>query len=159
MITIRKATLADLQTLQQLGTELIISDARFDTLLQPEWEFSEDGKKYLTGRIKGKKGICLVAEDAKEIIGYATGALLPIQTWRPVKRSELDNLYVKEGHRGKGVGTQLLQAFKDWSTRHGVTHLVVEAVATNDDAIAFYRKQGFSLKHVALEMPLHANQQ
>lgn len=150
-VTIRKATLADLPTLQQLSAALIRSDAQYDKDLIESWSHSEDGKKYLMKRINGRKGVCFVAETDGKIAGYATGGLLTVQKWRPVKRSELDNIYVCDGYRSCGIGAKLIEAFISWSKDKNVERVMLYAEAQNDRGISFYKRNGLNPLHLVLE--------
>lgn len=154
MISIRKATLDDFSEIQQMSVELTESDMRFDRALVNTWPFGKEGIAYLKKRIRGRKGICLLAINDGRIVGYACGGLLPVQKWRPVRRSELDNLYVREEYRGKKVGTMLLQEFIHWSREMSVERVMLIAVASNDKALAFYTKHGFFTEHVMMETVL-----
>lgn len=151
MITIRRAVLDDLPEIQKMSVELTESDMRFDRALVNTWPYGKDGIAYLKKRIRGRKGICFLVVDGEGVVGYACGGILPVQKWRPVKRSELDNLYVRESYRGQGVGKQLLQEFIQWSKEQEVERVMLIAVASNDPALAFYTKQGFFTEHVMLE--------
>lgn len=150
-VEIRRAKLLDIPVLQKLSSELIISDARFDPLLQSSWSHSEDGKKYLTRRVRGRNGVCFVAVIDTVIVGYVTGGLLRIQKWRPIKRSELDNIYVKNTHRGQGVGSKLLQEFISWSKSKQVDRVMLYAAAGNERGITFYKKHAFLPEQIILE--------
>ncbi|MFA6668400.1 MAG: N-acetyltransferase [Candidatus Methanomethylophilaceae archaeon] len=52
-------------------------------------------------------------------------------------------LAVDEGHRGKGVGSDLLQRFRAESARSGITAITLEVKKENERAIRFYEKNGF----------------
>jgi ribosomal protein S18 acetylase RimI-like enzyme len=150
-VSIRKATLADLPKLQQLSAALIRSDAQYDRDLIEQWSLGVDGKKYLTKRIQGRKGVCLVAEIEGKIVGYATGGLLSIQKWRPVKRSELDNLYIDDACRSRGIGAKLVEAFIKWSKEKKMDRVMLYAEAQNDRGISFYKRNGLNPLHLVLE--------
>jgi ribosomal protein S18 acetylase RimI-like enzyme len=154
VITIRRAKLADLAILQQLGTELMQSDRRFDPLFKEDWYFSEPGKKYFLKKIRGRNHVCLVAEVEGQIVGYVTGSVNTTETWRPVKRSELGNMYVREAYRRHGVGHHLFADFKKWSQRKGVSKMMVYVTHANTDATGFYDKVDFTPKQLIMEADL-----
>ncbi len=151
---IRKANLDDLSKIQQLGTELMVSDRRFDPLMVEQWYFSNEGTKYLLSRIKGRNRTCLVATIKNEVIGYATVNLLTTKTWRPIRVTELENLIVAKKYRKHGAGNMLITAFKDWSKSKGAARARLDTLALNKDAIAFYEKTGFIAHHQVMEAEL-----
>jgi len=150
-VHIRKATIRDLPELTEMSAALIRSDAQFDDALTDRWSYDEEGQKYLKKRIRGRKGICFVAEIDGKVVGYATGALLSIENWRPVSRAELDNLYVSGEYRSKGVGASLIGAFIEWSKEKKVDRVVLHAVAQNEQAVSFYQRNSFVPQHLIFE--------
>jgi len=151
---VRRATMADLPQIQKLSSELIVSDNNFDHHLLKNWSFETDGEKYLTKRIRGRKGVCLVVEANRQIVGYCTGAILPIQKWRPFHRSELENIYIMENYRNAGVGTTLLHSFFYWSKEKGVDRIALYSMIQNKEAHRFYERQGFAAWNLVMEKVL-----
>lgn len=84
---------------------------------------------------------CFVAEtEEKEIIGYASW-FFTYYTWSG-KGIYLDDLYVKPGFRGQGVGTFLMDKVISFA-RESKCHKVRWQVSHwNAPAIAFYEKLG-----------------
>lgn len=150
----RKAKVADLKRIQELGTELMLSDKRFDPLLSEHWYFAKEGKKFLLKEIKGRGHVCFVAEIQGEIIGYASCKIPAVESWRPVKRAELNNLVVAEEYRSHGAGHKLVDAFKEWAKSKGATKVKVISHALNEDAIRFYESNGFEPFHRVMEADL-----
>ena len=153
-IVIRKATPTDLPALQKLGTELMLSEARFDPLLDKQWYLSEHGAEYLLNEIRGTDHICFVAQAEDELIGYASCKIVAEDTSRPGKRAELDNLVVTEQYRGHGAGHQLVATFKQWAKEQGATKVRLVANALNEDALRFYGANGFKDFQVIIEADL-----
>ncbi|MCG8460087.1 MAG: GNAT family N-acetyltransferase [Holophagales bacterium] len=58
--------------------------------------------------------------------------------------AEIGGFVVSEGHRGQGVGTELLAGAEDWVAERGVSRLRVRTRADRDGAQAFYSRRGFS---------------
>ena len=86
----------------------------------------------------------LVAEDAQgQVLGYA------YCTWfkpRPAYRySAEDSIYLAEAARGRGIGTQLLQALCDAAQAAGVRKLIaVIGDSGNAGSVGVHRRQGFA---------------
>jgi GNAT superfamily N-acetyltransferase len=150
-VLVRRAKLDDLAQLQKLGTELMLSDRRFDSLQEKQWYFSDEGRQYLLKNIRGRNRVCLLAEIRGMVIGYATARVLTIETWRPVKRVELTNLIVTDRYRNHGIGHQLVAAFKEWGRGKGAVRFKVMTYALNKNAKRFYEDNGFSVQLLTLE--------
>jgi len=55
----------------------------------------------------------------------------------------IDELFIKEGYRGKGIGMRALEFLKDTARELGVTALRLEVERKNASAHGLYRKAGF----------------
>ena len=114
-LKIRKAKISELKSIQDLNHKLFREDADRDKFLNHNWPY-KDGEKYFKSRIEGK-GLCLIAEIDGEIVGYLCGSIKQSESWRPVKRTELENMRVKRHIRSKGVGAKLVDEFLKWSKK------------------------------------------
>lgn len=150
-ILIRKATAKDLVAIQKLGTELMISERRFEPSYKEDWYFSREGTEYLLKEIRGRNHICFVAESDNQLVGYASCKLLTDDTSRTVKRAELDNLVVSERHRSHGIGHKLITTFRQWAQTKEATKLKVIVNAHNSGAIDFYESTGFKDYQLIME--------
>ena len=151
-VLIRKASVSDLSVLQQMSAELIDSDNRFnEARMLREWSLGEEGKKYLLRRIRGKKGICLVAEVEGNIVGYITGGESEIQKWRPFRRIEIDNLFVRQSYRNQRIGSILMDAFITWAKSRGIEKVFLHVMAGNQESIRFYENKFFKKFNFVLE--------
>jgi ribosomal protein S18 acetylase RimI-like enzyme len=153
-ITLRHATLNDFSSIQQLNHALFEDEFRRDALLNLGWSYEETGERFLRRMITDENCYCIIAEHQQTIIAYLIGVLLPIDSVRPVKRSELVNIFIKEKFRSHGVGTQMVEKFLKWSKQQGATHTVVGAQAENMKAIEFYKHLGFTPYHLRMEQKL-----
>jgi ribosomal protein S18 acetylase RimI-like enzyme len=90
--------------------------------------------------------ICLVADGASgEPIGYLVARLCdgPDDTFAVASSyAELSSLAVEPAHRGRGVGTALLDALDQRLEALGISDLTVTVMAGNDDALRLYRRRG-----------------
>jgi ribosomal protein S18 acetylase RimI-like enzyme len=139
-VLIRKASAKDLEEIQKLGRELMISELRFEPSYKEKWYFSKEGTKYLLKEIRGRNHICFVAESDSQLLGYASCKLITDDTARTVKRAELDNLVVS-----------LVSAFKQWAKTKEATKLNVNVNAHNTGAIDFYKDFGFKDYQLIME--------
>jgi ribosomal protein S18 acetylase RimI-like enzyme len=151
-MTIRKATLADVPSLQQLCALLCEKEqAEYDSTISPQWPFSADGKKYFSQRIRSGFGI--VAVEKKEIVGYCVGSVTePISYREQHKTAELESMFVKEEYRSKGLGGKMAVQFLDWSKKNKAMVIRVHVSAGNKKGIEFYSGLGFKLLDVHMEI-------
>ncbi|MEK7594118.1 MAG: GNAT family N-acetyltransferase [Patescibacteria group bacterium] len=150
-IILRRAKISDLVSIQALASELMQSHKAIDPLLEQNWYFEDHGKKYLLGNIRGRNQVCYVAVNEDAIIGYATGAVLKQESWRPIKRAELTNLIVTREYRNHGVGHLLIAAFKEWGVSKGAERFMVMTHDQNKAALKFYEDNGFKAHLITLE--------
>lgn len=87
----------------------------------------------------------LLAEDGGELIGYAFTHVFagPDDTWVSGDRiAELESLSVAASHRGRGVGTRLLDAVDERLAELGIGDLYIGTLAANLGAQRVYEKRG-----------------
>lgn len=95
----------------------------------PQWLKDETYRVYVT-------------EVGGEIGGFATA-----HRWSPppiyAERSEvyLDELYVRPDNRRQRLGTQLVQAVREWTGELGAQRIRLSVLAANEDARAFWGAQ------------------
>lgn len=151
-IIIRKSTLKDLKKVQDLSTQLAHSDFPYDKNIDLNWAYTEDGEKYYKEKIE--KNLCTVAVDKGRIIGYSTFAIKNVPTWRLVKVAELENLFVTEKVRSKGIGKLLINDFFVWARMNKANNACVNVFFPNAAAMKFYKREGLREYDLNLEMHL-----
>jgi ribosomal protein S18 acetylase RimI-like enzyme len=92
-----------------------------------------------------QKGFSLGAYDDDHLIGLA---IAEIQTWS--NRLWVWEFHIAEAYRGRGIGTQLMNALAERSRQAGLRAIFCETQTTNVPAIGFYRKLGFTLDGINL---------
>ena len=155
-ITIKNATINDLQKVQELNLKLFEKEHKeYDSLLNLKWTFGEVGTKYYQDRISKEDGCVLVAIVDDEIVGYLCGGLKKAEEYRnlPIV-AELENTFVLNEFRSQGIGKQLYNEFINWCKTKNVGKLRVEASAQNELAIKFYRNNNFKDYTLILEADL-----
>jgi ribosomal protein S18 acetylase RimI-like enzyme len=92
----------------------------------------------------------LLAYDGDELVGYALSHVLAVEetfipdTWRTGERiGELESLAVRESHRGRGIGSALLDRVDEAFDAQGVRDVIVGALAGNEGALRLYARRGF----------------
>jgi ribosomal protein S18 acetylase RimI-like enzyme len=87
--------------------------------------------------------VILALRDGRPV-GYAmVTPSRPSYTWQIERGASLETLAVLPEERGRGVGTALVERVREELSAAGATHLGLTVVATNGDAIRFYRRHGF----------------
>ena len=90
-----------------------------------------------------RKHKCIkVAECDREVIGMCSAQTL-ISTAEGGVVALVEDLVVKNGWRGRGVGGMLLESIDAWSNSCGLKRLQLLADAENEPALAFYGKNGW----------------
>lgn len=150
MIVIKSAGKDNIQTLQNLNDEVFIDNHKYDPDLKMGWAKSEVGRKYFIEAVSNPNGICLIAWDGEEAVGYLAASQKDFG-YRLSKYIEIDNMGVSPGYRSKGVGSQLMDKFFEVAKQRGFQKAYVNAYFDNTKAIEFYERSGFSKIDVSLE--------
>ena len=87
--------------------------------------------------------------ENNELIGYLEYSLI-------YDRMEVDNFYVSEKYRNKGIGTKLLAHLVSLAITYRVINITLEVRKSNDIAINLYKKFGF--REVALRKNYYQNE-
>ncbi|SEO91857.1 GNAT family N-acetyltransferase [Trujillonella endophytica] len=82
-----------------------------------------------------------VAEVDGEVVGTALW-FLNFSTWRGTHGIYLEDLYVQPGHRGAGLGRELLRTLADLCVERGYGRLEWSVLDWNAPSIAFYEAAG-----------------
>lgn len=149
-ITIRKASIKDVESLQLLNKEIFEDNYKYDDDLILDWSLSEKGKKYFLEKLSRERAVCFIAEDKERPIGYAACNARDFG-YRKKKYLEIENIGVSPAYRSKGVGRQLVDEVKKWAKTNGYDRLYVNAYIDNIKAVAFYKRNGFAEIDVSLQ--------
>ena len=141
-VIVRKAIIEDLKSIQKLNNSLFdLEYNNFDDTLKVGWTFEEEGKKYFEDMIINE--IVFVALYEEKIIGYLVGSICNQISYITETFAELDNMYIDENYRRHGIGTLLINKFKNYCKEKNIQNIKVTASAKNNKAIQFYMKNGF----------------
>lgn len=150
---IRKANIDDLKYVQELNYKLFdLEYNNFDSELNMEWTFSEKGEKYFKELIEN--GTVWVAEDNNKVIGYLAGSIIGKTSCATKTLAELDNFYIDEKYRRKGIGKKLVEEFKKYCILQGIEEMKVTASYKNINAREFYKNNGFGDFEITYKMKL-----
>ena len=146
-MTIRHATQPDFPAVLSLVRELAVYQQMPEKVLT-NVEQMEAEKEYFR---------CLVAEnDQKEIVGIAS-YFFAYYTWVG-KSLYLDDLVVKQSERGKGTGSNLLDAIINIAKQENCKRVRWLVSEWNHPSIEFYKKRGVEIDTESYVCDLNASQ-
>jgi ribosomal protein S18 acetylase RimI-like enzyme len=91
-------------------------------------------------------------DDADDgIAGFVMFGPETVSYEQDVSRVVVQNIYVVPGRQRQGIGSALLSAAEDALRDSGADAVVLETMADNDAARAFYRRHGYEPHRVELE--------
>jgi len=150
-ITIRKASLKDLDTLLRFEQGVIATERPFDPTLKPGHIHYYDMEEMITApHIE-----LVVAVLNHQLIGSGYAR---IETAKPYLRhprhAYLGFMYVEPIHRGKGVNKKIVEALKHWALSQKITELRLDVYYDNESAVRAYEKVGFTRYMVGMRLPI-----
>lgn len=147
MISIRKATTADIDTLREVGCQTYRE--HFSTLWSPagmhgflEQDFSPSALRQSL-ELPGRHTWLIACEDQGKAVGFAkVNGAVPAPLTGEVG-AELQKIYLLKSAAGLGYGKQLLQCVRDEVAQQGEQLLWLDVLKTNANAQGFYEAFGF----------------
>jgi len=159
MITVRRATRADLPSLAPLAVQLVHQHHAFDAQRFAVFPRLEEGYAWFLGReLDDADAVVLAAvrESDDAIVGYAYGRVEDRSYEALLERhGALHDLFVSEDARGSGVATHLVQEMAAALKAMGAPRLVLSAAEKNERAQRLFAKLGFrrTMVEMTLELP------
>lgn len=133
---IRKATQSDLTQLSKLFDAYRVFYQKESDVIAAE--------QFLKDRLQNNESVIFVAEENNSLLGFVQ--LYPIFSSTRMKRLWLLNdLYVDEKGRGRGIYVQLIDACKQHCIETNACGLILETAKTNTIGNQLYPRAGFSL--------------
>lgn len=86
----------------------------------------------------------VVAVVDDEVVGVASLVRVPLSPLHEDTTVRVSHLFVREGHRRRGVGRSLLGAAAAWADEKQTTHLLVNVSATAREANRFLARLGLA---------------
>lgn len=152
-IEIKKADITYLKDIQNLNNELFeLEYSNFDPALRVGWTFEQEGTKYFTNMLNNE--IVYIALYKNIVVGYLAGSINIQGSYVTKSLAEIDNMFVLEEYRKYGIGTKLINTFKEYCLKNKIEELKVTASAKNENAIKFYMKNGFNEFEITLKQKI-----
>lgn len=144
MVEIVEAKSDELEELVDCVRKLFLEDAgSYDEFADTSWP-NREGLAYYGPLVKDSNALLLLARIDEEPVGHLVGLLSPpTPTRRDVTFGVLQSIFVNEGARGQGIGSELCDAFLVWAKEAGCAQATVNAYAKNTRAESLYTKHGF----------------
>ena len=138
---IRKAEPEDLPRLLEIyNDEVANGTATFDTRPRSR----EEGRRWMEAHSTPSRPLC-VAEEAGNLLGYVS-----LSDFNPkaayAGTAEL-SLYIAREHRGRGVGTAMMEYILETARADGSLHSVVSLI-TADNAASLRLHERFGFRHM-----------
>lgn len=135
MLVVRPASAADVTLILSLIRELAEYERDPDAVRATEDDLLRDGFG------AERRFECVIAEWSGEAAGFAL-FFYNYSTWHGRAGIYLEDLFVRPGLRGKGIGKALFQYLAQRTVDEKLTRLVWQVLNWNDPAIQFYRSLG-----------------
>ena len=153
-VIIKRATIENLKDIQELNNKLFeLEYEKFDPALKVGWPFGTDGTEYFCDMLNNE--VVFIAFVDNKIVGYLAGCINLNLSYIIKSLAEIDNMFILEEYRDQGIGTKLINEFREYCLKFGIQEIKVGANAKNINAINFYRKNGFDDFEIILKTQLN----
>ncbi|MEA3354888.1 MAG: GNAT family N-acetyltransferase [Patescibacteria group bacterium] len=149
-ITFKKALPKDWEIIQKLNHQIFQDNSQYDKYEDVNWPFSKNGINYFKKVTSNKNYYCLIIYDDDKPIGYLAGVEKKFG-YRTNKTAEIENMGISPQYRSQGLGTKLINKFRQWCKQKNFTHIYVNSYYKNKKAINFYKNQGLKPIDISLE--------
>lgn len=151
-VTIEVANADDADAMADMWVELAADQRRHGSRLRADANRAAIHETMLR---HGVTDTAFVARRDGERVGFITFGASEGRYEQDTVRGTVHNVYVREGARGMGVGSALLDAAESALRSMGVGTVTLEAMAENDAARSFYSRHGYTPHRVELEKPIN----
>ena len=152
-VKIRRATTKDVDEMAEMAYEFELYLIKLDDTLMEVPPPKALFRKVLRQGLNDEKHYIVVAEEKGKLVGMADFWAYP-EFLHGGMSGYMNNLYVREGFRGKGLGRTLLEHLMDAAKRRGVVAMHIPVKPMNLRALAFYRKAGMDEELLMMERRL-----
>ena len=146
---------------KKLLTELVMKLMDFVILTDPIKRirrmpgYDEVGIKRLLNKINKNKGKIFFVQNNKKVIGVAVCFIVKQSKENllevvPTKLGQLEELYLEEEYRGKGIGRLMLEHVQKYLKSRGCDTLWLTVFAHNKNARDFYIQEGFIEREIGM---------
>ena len=117
-------------------------------------EYKEKYFKKTMNERKKCNGKMLLFKEADKIVGLVVGIVnneeIDKYDFKAPKRGMITELIVTKEYRGKSIGNELLQKIEEYLKSIGCEDILIEVFGYNQNAIDFYKNQGYHNRMVVI---------
>lgn len=150
-IEVKKASLDDLQIIQNLAVSFFQEEATRNAAVNVQWPRLSQGEKHFTAMIADNDKLCLLAILEGKTVGYLTGKILDLEGSSIENQVKMENIFIERKYRNRHIGSKLVEEFLNWAKEQNANKAFVEAYTANIKAIKFYEQRGFSSHSTTLK--------
>ncbi len=125
--------------------DYLISVDTLDVVKKPS-KYAENYLNFIQKDISKNNGNIYLAIAKNEIVGLVVAIVAPPSKdpgVSSVPRGFISDLYIKETHRGKGIGIKLMEHAERYLKSKKCNRIFLTVFAPNENAHAFYKKIGY----------------
>lgn len=137
-VVIRTATEDDAEELRRFAERLLAE--QLPGIFERSVPTLDEEREFIRSHLEPANSTLLVASMDGVVVGVID---LVGGTRAEEAHAGTFGLSVDREHRGRGVGTALIEALMAWAPEHGITRIQAWAWANNPGAIALYERLGF----------------
>jgi len=149
---IEASTMAAVDELAELWVALARDQRAHGSHLEPEANRESVREGLARGIVTG--GVLVARAENGTIAGFVQFSPESEPYAQDVTRGVIENLYVRPGYRGDGIGSDLLETAEEQLFHADVDRIRLEVLAANEDARRFYARHGYTPHRVTLERAL-----
>ena len=151
-VEIRPGEPSDADTVASLWLELVQSQKRYGTHLKAD--ANRHRAQQTLARYAASDQLVVAESIGKEnLLGFVMFRVETQQYAVDVARGLIENLYVTEDHRERGIGSALINRAERALDERAVEVIAVEAMAENEHVQQLYRRHGYDPHRVVFEKP------
>jgi ribosomal protein S18 acetylase RimI-like enzyme len=122
------------------------------------WKITKDGieKKRVSVRemITNRDRRVILAEKEGRTIGFIFGFIRKREDYTPKILGQIGEIYIIKPYRRQGIGTRLLNELVAFFEEQNVEKIVVNYIAGNKEAEAFWKTFDFNPVHISSNIPI-----
>ncbi|HLE46799.1 MAG TPA: GNAT family N-acetyltransferase [Candidatus Thermoplasmatota archaeon] len=120
-------------------------------------EYARFFGSYMMSFLKNPDAVVKIAEDDNEVVGYAVATRgREAAFFKYSHVAILSDVFVRDSHRGKGVGRILLEAIEKWARAQRLQAIEVNVFPDHAEEIGSLKGLGFFPSRVKMLRPLDA---
>lgn len=153
-VEIRRATTFEVDAVVDLWHELIRGHRKFESRIFLSNNSKREYKKYVMYHIINPDSVLVVAKSEEDVLGYCLAFKyrnLPV--FQPREIGYISDMSVRGTHKGKGIGSLLLEYVRNWFKDEGISLIQLQCYQTNEKGKEFWERHGF--KTIFMRMQLN----